>query len=106
MGTGISPIVAFLQAREKALSQLGRQRGPQATLKPCLVYVSCHSSGEALYYEQMQEWANSGVITRLHVTMSHEVWKVVMHAARMPCIFFELAVTAPTRRKYLRKSCE
>ncbi len=88
MGTGISPIVAFLQARESALLRLRRQRGPQAALRPCLVYASCHSSGEALFYEQLQEWANSGVITGLHVAVSHdEGWKV--RFARLDCGVFQ-----------------
>ena len=75
-GTGISPIMAFLQAREKALSQLRRQQGPLAALKPCLVYFGCRNSSEALYYEQLQDWVTSGVITGLHVAMSRQGPKV------------------------------
>eukprot|EP00752_Nemacystus_decipiens_P005386 g4883.t1 len=64
-GTGISPIMGFLQAREKAMRQ-NRQR----PLKPCLVYFGCRDSSEKLYSEQMHRWLDSGVITGLHVAMS------------------------------------
>lgn len=79
-GTGISPIIAFLQAREKALSQLRRRRGPRAALKPCLVYFGCRNASEVLYREKMQDWVTSGVITELHIAMSRQGPKVGIRA--------------------------
>eukprot|EP00904_Undaria_pinnatifida_P005299 jgi/Undpi1/189/HiC_scaffold_1.g00186.m1 len=64
-GTGISPMIGFLQARAAALVQ-------RTTLAPCHVYFGCRDSTEFLYSEQMRQWQADGVITGLHVAMSRE----------------------------------
>lgn len=72
-GTGISSIMAFLQARERAMQRQqhqGRAVGAPSSLRPCLVYFGCRDSSEELYSEQMHKWLDSGVITGLHVAMS------------------------------------
>ncbi|CAM9667313.1 unnamed protein product, partial [Scytosiphon promiscuus] len=66
-GTGISPIMGFLQARAQAL-----RKGAAPSLAPCLVYFGCRDSSETLYAEQMRRWVEEGVITELHVAKSRE----------------------------------
>ncbi|CAN0396065.1 unnamed protein product, partial [Hapterophycus canaliculatus] len=70
-GTGISPIMGFLQARARAL-----RKGTVHSLAPCLVYFGCRDSSETLYAEQLRRWLEEGVITELHVAMSREGPKV------------------------------
>lgn len=77
-GTGISPIMGFLQARAQAL-----RTGRVPSLAPCLVYFGCRDSSETLYAEQMRRWVEEGVITELHVAMSREGPKVRRRALRV-----------------------
>lgn len=62
-GTGISPMMGFLQAREKALAD-GKQLGP------CMVFFGCRTEADFLHREQMRAWESAGVITSLQVAFS------------------------------------
>lgn len=62
-GTGVSPLIAFLQHRE-ALQQQGQQLG-----EACL-YFGCRDRNDFLYQEQLQAWLKQGVLTDLQVAFS------------------------------------
>lgn len=62
-GTGISPLVAFLQHREYRQSQ-GTQLGT-ATL-----YFGCRNHSDFLYEDQLKSWLAQGVLTDLQVAFS------------------------------------
>jgi sulfite reductase alpha subunit-like flavoprotein len=88
-GTGVSPLIAFLQYRD-ALLQQGQPLG-DATL-----YFGCRNHSDFLYQEQMQTWRNQGVLSGLEVAFSRlgdqklyvqnlmqqksqDVWKLLSH---------------------------
>ncbi|HBB31497.1 MAG TPA: nitric-oxide synthase [Cyanobacteria bacterium UBA8803] len=62
-GTGVSPLIAFLQHRE-ALQNQGTQLG-EASL-----YFGCRNHNDFLYQEQLQTWRDRGVLTGLNVAFS------------------------------------
>lgn len=62
-GTGVSPLIAFLQYRE-ALQQQGTQLGDA-----CL-YFGCRNHSDFLYGNQLSTWQNQGVLTDLQVAFS------------------------------------
>ena len=62
-GTGVSPLIAFLQYRE-ALQQQGTQLG-----EACL-YFGCRNHSDFLYGEQLTSWQTQGVLTDLQVAFS------------------------------------
>jgi len=62
-GTGISPMMGFLQAREKA--QLDG-----VSLGPCMVFFGCRTEDDFLHREQMRAWEKNGVISSLQVAFS------------------------------------
>jgi sulfite reductase alpha subunit-like flavoprotein/hemoglobin-like flavoprotein len=62
-GTGVSPLIAFLQYRE-ALQNQGTQLGDA-----CL-YFGCRNHSDFLYSDQLTSWRNQGVLTDLQVAFS------------------------------------
>ncbi|MCC5659767.1 nitric oxide synthase oxygenase [Nostoc sp. XA010] len=62
-GTGVSPLIAFLQYRE-ALQNQGTQLGDA-----CL-YFGCRNHDDFLYSEQLVNWQHRGVLTGLEVAFS------------------------------------
>ena len=62
-GTGVSPLIAFLQYRE-ALQNQGTDLGDA-----CL-YFGCRNHTDFLYGEQLIAWQNQGVLTDLQVAFS------------------------------------
>lgn len=62
-GTGVSPLIAFLQYRE-ALQNQGTQLGDA-----CL-YFGCRNHNDFLYGHQLTTWQNQGVLTDLQVAFS------------------------------------
>ncbi len=62
-GTGISPLIAFLQYRE-VLQQQGHQLGAG-----CL-YFGCRDRHDFLYRDRLTSWQNQGVLTDLQVAFS------------------------------------
>lgn len=62
-GTGVSPLIAFLQYRE-ALQNQGTQLG-----EACL-YFGCRNHSDFLYGDQLITWQNQGVLTDLQVAFS------------------------------------
>jgi sulfite reductase alpha subunit-like flavoprotein len=64
-GTGVSPLIAFLQYRETLLQQA------QSLSNACL-YFGCRNHNDFLYQEQMQTWLNQGVLSGLEVAFSRQ----------------------------------
>lgn len=62
-GTGVSPLIAFLQYRE-ALQNQG------ATLGGACLYFGCRNQSDLLYGDQLEFWKNRGVLTDLQVAFS------------------------------------
>ncbi|MCC5664889.1 nitric oxide synthase oxygenase [Nostoc sp. CHAB 5784] len=62
-GTGVSPLIAFLQYRQ-ALQQQGTQLGDA-----CL-YFGCRNYSDFLYGKQLTTWHNQGVLSGLEVAFS------------------------------------
>ncbi|OUL20021.1 hypothetical protein BV372_33355 [Nostoc sp. T09] len=62
-GTGVSPLIAFLQYRE-ALLQQGTPLG-----EACL-YFGCRNHSDFLYKTQLSAWQNQGVLSGLEVAFS------------------------------------
>jgi sulfite reductase alpha subunit-like flavoprotein/nitric oxide synthase oxygenase domain/subunit/hemoglobin-like flavoprotein len=62
-GTGVSPLIAFLQYRE-ALHNQGTQLG-----EACL-YFGCRNHGDFLYRDRLASWQTQGVLTDLQVAFS------------------------------------
>ncbi|MGB0560340.1 MAG: nitric oxide synthase oxygenase [Spirulinaceae cyanobacterium] len=62
-GTGVSPLLAFLQQRQ-FLQQQGTALG-----QSCL-YFGCRNADDFLYEDQLKTWLAQGVLTELQVAMS------------------------------------
>lgn len=62
-GTGVSPLIAFLQYRDAMLQQ-GQQ------MSDACLYFGCRNHNDFLYQEQMQTWLNQGVLSDLEVAFS------------------------------------
>ena len=62
-GTGVSPLIAFLQHRE-ALLQQGQP------LNDACLYFGCRNHDDFLYQEQLQTWLDGGVLSGLEVAFS------------------------------------
>ena len=62
-GTGISPMLGFLQAREKAMAD-------GVGVGKCMVLFGCRSEADFLHSSQMRKWEKNGVITSLQVAFS------------------------------------
>lgn len=62
-GTGVSPLIAFLQHREY-LQVRGTQLG-SATL-----YTGCRNQSDFLYEDQLKAWLEQGILTDLQVAFS------------------------------------
>jgi sulfite reductase alpha subunit-like flavoprotein len=62
-GTGVSPLIAFLQYRE-ALQNQGTQLG-----EACL-YFGCRNHSDFLYRDRLASWQNQRVLTDLQVAFS------------------------------------
>ena len=62
-GTGIAPMLGFLQAREKA-------KADGAELGPCMVFFGCRAENDFLHSKRMRNWADTGVITDLQLAFS------------------------------------
>ncbi|MCT7956365.1 nitric oxide synthase oxygenase [Laspinema palackyanum] len=88
-GTGVSPLIAFLQHRE-ALQNQGVPLG-EASL-----YFGCRNHSDFIYQEPLQTWQNQGVLTELNVAFSRlgeqkqyvqnlmeqqpeKIWKILSH---------------------------
>ncbi len=89
-GTGVSPLIAFLQHRE-ALLQQGQQ------LSDACLYFGCRNHNDFLYQEQLQTWLDRGVLSSLEVAFSRlgdqklyvqnlmqrkpqDIWKLLNHS--------------------------
>jgi sulfite reductase alpha subunit-like flavoprotein len=64
-GTGISPMLGFLQAREMHSKDTSNVLGNK--LGPCTVYFGCRGIPDYLHKEQMEKWHADGIITDLQV---------------------------------------
>ncbi|MBD2498596.1 nitric oxide synthase oxygenase [Nostoc sp. FACHB-280] len=64
-GTGVSPLIGFLQYREA----LARQ---EQTLADATLYFGCRNHQDFLYQEQLQTWYSQGVLSELNVAFSRQ----------------------------------
>ncbi|MEO1761028.1 MAG: nitric-oxide synthase, partial [Cyanobacteria bacterium J06629_18] len=67
-GTGVSPLVAFLQYRQAFL-----QRNPnhdEFPLSPACLYFGCRNQNDFIYKQQLSDWTNQGVLSNLQVAFS------------------------------------
>ncbi|MBW4602681.1 MAG: nitric oxide synthase oxygenase [Calothrix sp. FI2-JRJ7] len=62
-GTGVSPLIAFLQYRQ-ALLQQGQH------LSNASLYFGCRNHSDFIYQEQLQTWQNQGVLSGLEIAFS------------------------------------
>ncbi|WP_272819460.1 hypothetical protein [Scytonema hofmannii] len=62
-GTGVSPLIAFLQYREALLQQ-------EQPLSDATLYFGCRNYNDFLYHEQIQTWQSKGVLSGLEVAFS------------------------------------
>ncbi|NES73273.1 MAG: nitric-oxide synthase, partial [Okeania sp. SIO2D1] len=88
-GTGVSPLIAFLQDREAKL-QAGQSLGE------AWLYFGCRNYNDYLYQEQLQTWLETGVLSGVEVAFSRlgkqkvyvqhlmreqasQVWQILSH---------------------------
>lgn len=64
-GTGLSPLIGFLQYREVQQRALGT-----AKLGESWLYFGCRDQNDFLYQSQLESWHQSGVLTHLDVAFS------------------------------------
>jgi nitric-oxide synthase len=69
-GTGVSPLIAFLQYREVLLQQ-------ETQLDKAWLYFGCRDRSDFLYEEQLASWQNQGVLSGLEVAFSRMTDKKV-----------------------------
>jgi sulfite reductase alpha subunit-like flavoprotein/nitric oxide synthase oxygenase domain/subunit/hemoglobin-like flavoprotein len=62
-GTGVSPLIAFLQYREALLQQA-------QSLADATLYFGCRNYNNFIYQEQLQTWQSQGVLSGLEVAFS------------------------------------
>jgi len=62
-GTGIAPMLGFLQAREHAKAN-GEELGQ------CMVFFGCRAENDFIHGKKMKEWVDNGIITDLQVAFS------------------------------------
>ena len=88
-GTGVSPLIAFLQYRQALLQQ-------ETQLGDACLYFGCRDRSDFLYGEQLVSWQNQGVLSGLEVAFSRltekkvyvqglmeekaeELWRILSH---------------------------
>ncbi|MEH2118874.1 nitric oxide synthase oxygenase [Nostoc sp.] len=88
-GTGVSPLIAFLQYRQVLLQQ-------ETQLGNACLYFGCRDRSDFLYGEQLVSWQNQGVLSGLEVAFSRltekkvyvqglmqekaeELWRILSH---------------------------
>ncbi|WP_375512546.1 nitric oxide synthase oxygenase [uncultured Nostoc sp.] len=88
-GTGVSPLIAFLQYRQALLQQ-------ETQLGNACLYFGCRDRSDFLYQEQLVSWQNQGVLSGLEVAFSRltekkvyvqglmeekaeELWRILSH---------------------------
>jgi len=67
-GTGVSPLIAFLQYRQAFL-----ERNPnyeEFPLNPACLYFGCRNQNDFIYKDQLFDWVNQGVLSNLEVALS------------------------------------
>ena len=94
-GTGISPLIGFLQERETLLKQHS-SKGNQIQLGEAWLYFGCRNYNDYLYQEELESWLNRGILNRLEVAFSRltdekvyvqhlikeqaqEIWELLSH---------------------------
>jgi sulfite reductase alpha subunit-like flavoprotein/nitric oxide synthase oxygenase domain/subunit/hemoglobin-like flavoprotein len=77
-GTGLAPLVGFLQHREVQLQALRAGRNPQPidsllSEPPAIhtrLFFGCHDLNDYLYQNELETWRQTGVLTHLDVAFS------------------------------------
>jgi sulfite reductase alpha subunit-like flavoprotein/nitric oxide synthase oxygenase domain/subunit/hemoglobin-like flavoprotein len=68
-GTGLSPLIGFLQHRGAQLRQ-SRDAGQEARLGLARLYFGCRNRNDYLYEQDLAAWLEQGVLTHLAVAFS------------------------------------
>ena len=68
-GTGLSPLIGFLQHRGAQLQQI-REGGQLPTLGDAWLYFGCRDSNDYLYQQDLETWRDNGLISHLAVAFS------------------------------------
>lgn len=64
-GTGVAPMIGFLEERE-ALLKAGKKLGK------AVLFFGCRGRADFIFKDRLERWVESGVLTTLHVAMSRE----------------------------------
>jgi cytochrome P450/NADPH-cytochrome P450 reductase len=65
-GTGVAPMMGFLQEREVLL------KTKNTTLGAAHLFFGCRSDGDFIYKERLEEYSKNGVLSGLHVAFSRK----------------------------------
>ena len=68
-GTGLSPLIGFLQHRGALMRQMEENEQPKA-LGDARLYFGCRNLNDYIYQQELEEWRNSGLLTHLIVAFS------------------------------------
>lgn len=68
-GTGLSPLIGFLEYREAQLRR-ARAENPKAVPGPARLYFGCRSPADFLYRRALEGWRDLGVLSHLDVAYS------------------------------------
>lgn len=69
-GTGVSPLIAFLQYRQALLGQNQSFNPENNFLGESCLYFGCRNYSDFLYQQQLETWLNQGVLSNLEVAFS------------------------------------
>ncbi len=68
-GTGLSPLIGFLQHRGAQLRQ-EQEAGAETSLGNARLYFGCRDNNDFLYQNELESWRDEGVLTHLAVAFS------------------------------------
>uniref|UniRef100_A0A7S2K3Q5 NADPH--hemoprotein reductase n=2 Tax=Leptocylindrus danicus TaxID=163516 RepID=A0A7S2K3Q5_9STRA len=69
-GTGLAPLMGFLEDRALSLASVGGDNTKKAA--PCHLIFGCRSNRDRLYSEKISGWESNGVL-QLHLALSRHV---------------------------------
>lgn len=96
-GTGLAPMLGFLQAREHAQAN-GKELGP------CMVFFGCRAENDFLHSARMRKWAKDGVVSDLQVAFSRlpgRPKEYVQHRLAKHCMEVWKLLSQPNAHYYI-----
>jgi len=118
-GTGVAPMMGFLQEREHILKKLGPER-----LGPAVLFFGCRNRNEDyLYRDELAGHLASGALSKLHVAFSREgpqkvyvqdviweqretVWKLLQHPKSAVYVCGDARSMAPDVKRAFQRVVE